>query len=133
MYRGQKKYRVLCPRLKAGECCIYLLGLTDGRVKVGRTQSPRKRVLLHRRHNGAIGLSIEWAHFFGPYFGVPRSYWLEEQCRVELRKVGRQIGRTEVYTGVNKPGAIAACRVAIQRGINGKATQTSLESRLVIG
>lgn len=105
--KRRKHPRLMCPKRQEGKAFIYLLGLSDGRVKVGFTTSPRGRIQSHRQW-----FDIHWIHFFSPAPGFARvseSYALQS-----LAAIGKQIGKTEIFSGISKADAIRAAREGIE-------------------
>jgi hypothetical protein len=85
------------------DCLLYLVGYQDGRIKVGRTNQAQRRLRQHR-----AAKDYAWGHMFGPDTGD-----YESACKAAMKKVGQQIGRTEVFTGLDKTQAKAICRAVI--------------------
>jgi hypothetical protein len=95
---------------------LYLVGGHDGIVKVGRTTTPRRRAQSHR---AALKANFAWVHLFGPGTGEA-----EYAATRRLADIGtRSDSAREVFCGVSKKDAIAACRAAI-------AHWTAVEIRL---
>lgn len=92
---------------------VYLVGLPDGRVKVGKTSSPRSRLAHHRR---TIGMA--WCRLMG--CGNPAWAGRAEAKAIEvLATFSRRAGRTEVFNGITRERAVrlvrAACKHARER------------------
>lgn len=85
---------------------LYLFGLKDGRVKVGRTVRVRERLAHHRRQHGP---SFDWVHIY------PQKESGSSECAAihALRLAGQRVGRTEMFTGISKQQAIQLCRAAV--------------------
>lgn len=112
IFPGYSEVRGLC-----GEW-IYLLGLPDGRVKVGRARVPRARIQTHwRTHGGLL-----WAHVPGFIRAVEdkRKSYTSFSAQAERAVLDRieaagfqRIGRTECFRGLDKARAIQLCREAL--------------------
>ena len=87
---------------------LYLVGLADGRIKVGRSRNVRDRLRTHRRTHSVI-----WSHVFL----LEGSGMFEWGILNGLKLDGKRIGRTEFCIGVTKSEVIALCREAIDRRI----------------
>lgn len=97
----------MCPVWQEGKSFIYLLGLVDGRTKVGVTGNPKARLQGHKQ-----AFEIAWVHFFSPAPGFERV--AESYALRRLAGVGQQIGRSEVFNGINKADAIKAVREGVE-------------------
>jgi hypothetical protein len=95
-----------------GQRCwwLYMVGLTGGRVKVGRTIDPRARFGVHRYRYGPL----QWSHVFAPVPSMAASYMVEEYAIKLLAGIGGRIGRTEVFSGIEKVDAVRVGREAMR-------------------
>lgn len=102
----------LFPRHRNGDVYWhYLIGFTDGRIKIGMTGNPRLRLTSHKT---AHGNSIAWVHLFGAraikrYMARRGEEWALDAF---VAAGAARIGRTEVVTGISKDDAIKAARRA---------------------
>jgi hypothetical protein len=100
----------LLPRDAAHGVGLYAVGFVDGRIKLGRSKTPRQRVLAYW-HQTAGG--VAWAH----YFGCASVDW-GGKCRAEVEAcglaavIGKRIDRSEYFTGLTKAQAISIGRKA---------------------
>ncbi len=88
---------------------LYAVGYLDGRVKIGRSANPRRRVFSH--WTTAEG-RIAWAHVFAP-IDHHLLAGAEYSALCEAAKVGNRIGNTEMFTGLTRADALACVREAI--------------------
>jgi hypothetical protein len=105
-----KKVTHLLPAGGVDHGFVYLLGLVDGRIKIGRTSRPRYRLQTHRN---AFGDQFAWFHLFPGerrYFGV-----LAERDAIQaLSAVSQRIGKTEIFSGLTRDAAMSIVRQCIQ-------------------
>lgn len=91
---------------------MYALGLTDGRVKIGVTATPRDRM---RTHWTAAGGAVEWVHLFCRVERVrQRTCCPAERAAIAAcEAAGQRIATTEFFRGLTKAQVLAHCRAAI--------------------
>lgn len=92
---------------------LYAIGFADGRVKFGKSRSPRGRTQHYWR---TFGDAITWVHYFGRVQDAYSSKGMQcpaeiEACRM-ASEVGKRIGRSESFTGLTKAQALAIGRAA---------------------
>jgi hypothetical protein len=85
---------------------IYLVGLTDGSIRVGKSADPWNRLMGHRsRWRGQIA----WCHL-GPRACRGFAFDLERALIAEYARLGTRISRSERFDGIDRATALLALR-----------------------
>lgn len=88
---------------------LYLVGCYSGTIKIGVSYSPEQRFTQHHK---TFGDDFAWCHLFAGY--APRvALGLERKGIEAFAKMGTRVGKTECFTGIEKPAAIACVRALI--------------------
>ena len=101
------KMQSLFPRWGEGADYLYLVGCSDGSIKVGRTKDPTSRIRCHRSR---LREKFAWAHLF-----CHKTGGAEMRAMGQLSIAGghRPTKRGETFLGLSKATALSACRIAI--------------------
>jgi hypothetical protein len=89
---------------------LYAVGLPDGRIKLGISSRPRKRVQSYwHQHEGGI----QWAHLFGPVGSEKASRRVEGAAVAALSLVANRIGRSEYFRYLDKGTMLRVVRAVV--------------------
>lgn len=97
----------LFPMSRQGRFYLYVVGLNDGRIKIGQTIDPRGRMNCHR-----LQLGLAWCHLF-PHGSRYYVNVAEPTGIKALAAIGTRIGRTEQFHGIDKATAIRTLREVV--------------------
>jgi hypothetical protein len=109
------------PRSSPGR--LYLVGFTDGRIKVGRACHVEHRIKSYMSQHRDAFL---WAHIFGG----PSSADAEQLAVLMLAQRAVRQGRSEYFKGLEKTTAISICRQAIAAQLDESKAATACAQAL---
>lgn len=101
--------KVLAPAGRGMFRYVYLIGLTDGTIKVGQSYHVRQRL---RKHRADHQHGFAWSHVFAGY-GAADGRKIEARAIRAMEQAGQRRGRTEMFTGIERAQAIALIRAEI--------------------
>lgn len=105
---------------------LYLIGLADGAVKVGRSGNLVKRMEHHRR---TFGDAIAWTHIF-PQEGCGAA---EIKVIAAFAQIAERVGKTEVFRGIGKQQAVEVARALVNDRLLSEAQKAEQAFRERVG